>query len=181
MPAVNRLREVTGEQHRRIERRFDAVMELADPARRPSVIQRYAALYRSVHATLAVELNGLAGLEFASRARAWEAVRWPSPNSSAAPAFPEPTNRWEGLGFLYVVEGSTLGGRMILGELTKRGIADQELSFLDPYGSSSGRMWRGLLQVIEREASRGPTHLASVCRGGIRAFAHAERVLCGDA
>jgi hypothetical protein len=37
-----------------------------------------------------------------------------------------------------------------------------------------------LLAVVEREGSRGPTYLESICRGAIRGFLHAERVLCGD-
>ena len=178
--AINHLRQVTGELHRRLESRFDAVTELADPARRPLIIRRYAALHSPAHTALAPKLDGVDGLDFAARIRAWRAVRWPASDAWAMPPFPEPADRWEALGFLYVLEGSTLGGRFILRELEAKGIAGPELYFLDPYGRAGGRIWRSLLGVLEREGSRGPTYLEGICRGAMRGFLHAERVLCGD-
>jgi heme oxygenase (biliverdin-IX-beta and delta-forming) len=180
LPVINRLRNATGMLHDRIEKRFDAVAELADPALRPLVIRRYAALHGPAHAALAPELDGVDGLDFASRSRAWSAVRWPPSDAWATPPFPGPADRWEALGVLYVVEGSTLGGRFILRELDTKGIRSPELSFLDPYGRAGGRMWRALLAVLEREGSRSPTYLESMCRGAMLGFLHAERVLCGD-
>ena len=179
-PVANQLRKATGELHARLEQRFDAVTELADPSRRPAVIRRYAALHGPAHASLAPELEGVDGLDFGSRARAWSAVEWPSSDSRASPPFPSVADRWEALGVLYVLEGSTLGGRVILRELETKGIMDPELSFLDPYGRIAGHMWRALLAVLEREGSRGPACLDSLCRGAMRGFLHAECVLCGD-
>lgn len=179
MPVLMRLRRVTGELHRRLDQRFDAVADLADPARRPATIGRYAALYTSAQATLAAVLESVEGLDFLQRSRRWQSFRPPSPAGTSL-VFPEPADRCEALGSFYVVEGSTLGGRIILRELRTRGVADPELSFLDPYGSASGRMWRSLLAVLEREGSRGPTCLESMCRGATRGFLHAERVLCGE-
>lgn len=47
----------------------------------------------------------------------------------------EISNRAEALGFLYVIEGSTLGGRLILRELAAGGAEITGLSFLDPFGA----------------------------------------------
>ncbi|HEY6633535.1 MAG TPA: biliverdin-producing heme oxygenase [Rhizobiaceae bacterium] len=177
---VNHLRKATGELHSRLEKRFDAVTELADPSRRSSVMRRYAALHGPAHGALARELEGVDGLDFDSRIGAWSAVKWPTFDVRAAPPFPDAADRCEALGVLYVLEGSTLGGRFILRELEAQGIEGPEFFFLDPYGRSGGRMWRTLLAVIEREGSRGPACLEGLCRGAMRGFLHAECVLCGD-
>lgn len=178
-PVLGRLRQATGDAHRRIEDRFDAVSELSDGIRRPSVLSRYAALYQSALSALARELECVEGLDFASRRLAWRSAGMTA-FKLAAPAFPQPADRAEALGALYVVEGSTLGGRIILRQLRERGIDDPELTFLDPYGRSSGEMWRGLLAVLEREGSGAPACLDGMCRGATRGFLHAERILCGD-
>ena len=82
---------------------------------------------------------------------------------------------------MYVLEGSTLGGRMILRELSLRGVSDARLAFLDPYGSETGSFWRAFLHVLGRETGEDDIAVQAACRGGVDAFAHAERVLCGEA
>ena len=176
---VSRLRQATGDAHRRIEDRLDAVSQLSDAIRRPTVLARYAALYKSALSALARDLERVEGLNFERRLQAWH-VAGMNATAPATPAFPKPADQSEALGALYVVEGSTLGGRIILRQLRVRGIDDPELSVLDPYGGASGNMWRGLLAVLEREGSGAPDCLDSMCRGAKRGFLHAERVLCGD-
>src|SRR5690606_5780191 len=46
-PVLTCLREATGDLHRRLEARFDAVGELADPKRKPGAVARYKAFYAS--------------------------------------------------------------------------------------------------------------------------------------
>ena len=81
---------------------------------------------------------------------------------------------------LYVLEGSTLGGRFITGALAARGVTDPDLAFLDPYRDQTGVRWRGFLAVLVREV-RDNGLIAEACRGAMRAFDHAETILCGDA
>lgn len=176
-PVLRSLREATGDLHQRLEQRFDAVSELADPSKRPATIARYDAFYSSAHASLSPTLESVEGLDFPTRSRAWQSARPRLAGEQSV--FPQPADECEALGLCYVVEGSTLGGRLILRQLRARGIADPDLLFLDPYGQAGGPMWRSLLAVLEREGSRGPAHLDSMCRGAVRGFAHAERTLCG--
>ena len=79
---------------------------------------------------------------------------------------------------LYVLEGSTLGGRFILQTLIGLKVDVSELTFLDPYGADAGSLWCSFLLVLERE-TMGDNARADACRGSLAAFAHAERVLCG--
>jgi heme oxygenase len=91
-----------------------------------------------------------------------------------------PASRAEALGALYVLEGSTLGGRMILRALADRGVATAELAFLDPYGLETAGRWRDLMEILGREI-RGESDLAAASRGAVRTFAHAHHILCGTA
>lgn len=172
------LREATAAQHREIEERFDAVSELADMARRPQVIARYAAFYSSAFETLRPQLEQLSGLYFQQRLQAWKAVNMLQASADDATRFPTPSDLREALGSFYVVEGSILGGRYIQAQLKKQDVEAAELAFLNPYGTAGGTMWRSLLSAIEEHGS-GHSDIAAVCRGATRAFDHAEFVLCG--
>lgn len=173
------LRMATRGLHEALESRFDAIAELSDDLRRPLAIQRYAQFYTSAHAALHTFLTHVQDLSFAVRARSWLTLR---PFVAADPGFglTRPETCAEALGALYVVEGSTLGGRVIQRTLTSRGISDIRLNFLDPYGEDTGQMWRGLVQVIEKTGAKGPAERQAICRGAVRGFHDATRILCGD-
>lgn len=55
------------------------------------------------------------------------------------------------LGILYVLEGSTLGGRSITQMLRSNGITrlDNSLNFFTVYGENTGSMWKTFLQAAE--------------------------------
>ena len=177
--ALQCLRAATGDLHRRLEDRLQAVERLSDPDSRTELIGRYAALHLPADAALADELEPIAGLEFGSRCRTpmLRDLSGPGP----LPMFPRPFSRAEALGMLYVLEGSTLGGRMILRELSRLGVSDRRLRFLDPYGGATGERWRSFLDVLDREVGSDPVRLDDVARGGVRGFRHAHAVLCGEA
>ena len=173
--ALDRLRAATRDAHERLDRRMEAVERLADPVRREELLGRYAAFHLPADAALAPHLDDVADLDFAERSRASLLAGADEDH----PSFPRPGSRGEALGMLYVLEGSTLGGRFILRELTRRGIDDPRLAFLDPYGSETGRRWRGFLEVLERETADDPGSVDAAEAGAVKGFAHAERILCG--
>jgi heme oxygenase len=175
-PAVIQLRSATDELHRRIEEKSAIIPRLSDPARRRDVIRRYAALHIPADEALAPCLWDMAGLDFPLRSRT--SLLAPFAGKGPLPAFPRPMSRAEALGMLYVLEGSTLGGRLILRTLADRGIADPNLAFLDPYGAQTGARWRGFLSVLTRETGDDPQITAQAIRGAQTAFRHAEGLLC---
>lgn len=175
--ALGQLRDATADLHRRLESRFDAIIELADPDRRAQVIARYDSLYRHAFIALRPWLADIDGLDFAQRGRMWLTSDGVSGNAPLLTL----ANRDQALGALYVIEGSTLGGRIILRELLKRGVSDPALVFLDPYGRAAGTMWRALVAVIERETAGEPARLDALCDGAIEGFRFAEDMLCGEA
>jgi heme oxygenase (biliverdin-IX-beta and delta-forming) len=174
---LTRLRRETAALHHHLEEQLDAVNRLADPQRRAILIRRYAALHIPADGILRDHLLDVADLDIDGRRRS-EAL---APFAEGVlPRFPAPANRAEALGALYVLEGSTLGGRMILRALAARGVDAPELRFLDPYGADTGARWRAFLAVLDRDV-RTDTQMADACRGAVRTFAHAARVLCGAA
>jgi heme oxygenase len=177
-PVLARLRAATAADHQRLEDRLDAVERLADPDQRAGLIRRYAALHVPAEAALGPHLSGLDDLDFEARRRAPKLI---AHAGSFAPAFPVPASVAEALGMFYVLEGSALGGRMILRDLAGRGVRDERLSFLDPYGSATGALWRSFLAVLARETGDNQGLILQACRGAMVAFRHAERVLCDHA
>ena len=177
--ALDRLRVATQAVHERLELRLDAIDQLSDPLRRAPLLRRYAAFYMPADDALAAKLACLPELGFEAESRGALLARYAEP---PLPAFPRPASLSEALGLLYVLEGSTLGGRLILRELARRGVELADLAFLDPYGAETGARWRSFLAVLERETGFGDEHrIEEAERGAVRGFAHAEKILCGDA
>jgi heme oxygenase len=83
----------------------------------------------------------------------------------------------EALGALYVLEGSTLGGRKILQTLRRQGVSTDELHFLDPYGKAAGANWRTLLRILERETAPSQTTMNECVLGAMKAFSFAAACL----
>jgi heme oxygenase len=82
----------------------------------------------------------------------------------------------EALGCLYVLEGSTLGGKIICGCL-KKGLFLEEsrgCSFFNSYGDDVGRMWSSFLGTLTRHCER---HRAAdvVVRSACQTFASLDR------
>jgi heme oxygenase len=76
------------------------------------------------------------------------------------------------LGCLYVVEGSTLGGRVIL-----RGLGDRFMGarwFLEAYGEETQRMWQELLAALEK---RDASEEREIVEGAADTFCAFERWL----
>jgi heme oxygenase len=174
--ALLRLRAATGAAHRTLEQSLDAVRRLADPVEREALLPRYAAFHIPADAALRPYLDDVAGLDLAERSRAPLLARFAKPS---LPDFPKPDSAAEALGMLYVLEGSTLGGRIILRMLADRGVRDERLGFLDPYGRDTGARWRSFCAVLDQQTRGSEAMIEQACRGGVAAFDHARTVLCG--
>ena len=172
------IRVATKALHLDLERRLDAIAAFSDDVLRPRMIARFAAFHLPAMAALAPSLAGIPGLDFAARAHSRRFAE--SVAGLAHPPFPTPRGLADALGLLYVVEGSSLGGRMILDALRKRGTGGAELAFLDPYGNRSGEFWRSFLAILERETAHCLTAMSEASDGAVRGFLHAEKVLCGS-
>lgn len=182
--AHRRLREATQAAHAQLEARLDIHRRIANLSGRRRLARAYWRLHAEMEAAAGPWLEPVAGLEFAARRRSLLIARdleilGVEPPSDAEVTPPAASSRAEALGLLYVLEGSTLGGRVIRRQVAARGGAFAGLSFLDPYGDAAGDRWRAFLSVLAAEAGKGPA-LAAAVRGALSGFRHAEARLCEE-
>ncbi|WP_143061910.1 biliverdin-producing heme oxygenase [Faunimonas pinastri] len=160
---------------------------LANPRDRLDILLRFRSLHDGAERVLSPLLGGMEGLRYAERRKTpyLDAdIRTLGGVVAASAPYSPFTVRSEGeaLGLLYVLEGSTLGGRVIFREMTRRGVSSEGLSFFDAYGSDTGLMWRECLAVLEREAHRGGADMQDeIVQGAVSGFRQVELWLCGTA
>lgn len=82
----------------------------------------------------------------------------------------------EAVGALYVIEGATLGGRVILKQVRQQMPvdADNGAAYYTGYGDRTGEYWRDFGAIVERFASETGER-SRVVEGGVRCFAAFER------
>jgi heme oxygenase (biliverdin-IX-beta and delta-forming) len=76
---------------------------------------------------------------------------------SLSPHLPKIENAAQAMGALYVLEGSTLGGKMIAKMLRNNealSLTDDKLSFFSGYGEETGSKWKTFLHVLNQQESR---------------------------
>lgn len=181
-PVLDLIRAETAALHERLEARLDILSRLADPTLRRRVMARFWGLYAGVEDALAHWLGGVDGLDYEARRKtrvlagdlAALGVNPDDATRMAAPALSSPA---EALGFQYVLEGSTLGGKVIRRDAEARGLTLEGLSFFDVYGAQTGARWRDFRAVLERACAADP---AAAARGARRGFTLIEDWLCGE-
>lgn len=174
--AHRRLRAATQADHDRLESRVDILHRIGRPESRRNLVEAFSGLHADAEVALAPWLSELDGLDFDARRRSACLARDLAAVGGRAPA-PEPIavrGIGEALGLMYVLEGSTLGGRMIRKQVTAGGQDMAGLSFLDPYGDQVGERWRAFLSVVAAQSA----HAEAMVAGAVAGFRHAERRLC---
>lgn len=181
--AHGRLRDATRADHERLEARMDILARVARPDDRRALVEGFHALHTEAETALTHWLADLTGLEFDARRRTVQLARDLAAVGGQAPPAPTtpPTvaSLGEALGRMYVLEGSTLGGRVIRKAVEGRGEGMKGLSFLDPYGDQVGPRWRAFLAVLDSHA-RTSDDLDAMVRGASEGFRRAEHHLCGE-
>lgn len=180
VPVLTALRQATHAQHLALEAGSDIEARLRDVATRRDMVARFLDLHERVEAITAGYISEIAtfGCALPGRARLIHSdlrqlgVR-PSPPIAVSPA----ASFGEALGWLYVAEGSMLGGRVMRRAMTAKGIDQEGLGFLDPHGQDTGRQWREFLAMMELACSSGRARQVEVVTGACRAFELASRIL----
>jgi heme oxygenase (biliverdin-IX-beta and delta-forming) len=167
--------------HHALEDGLQIQERLSEVATRGPLIAGYSALHRETEAALRPHLWDMPDLAFSSRVRSRQIpskieLLW-NGKLLVNPVLPAIGTKAEALGALYVVEGSTLGGRKILQALRSQGLPTDGLHFLDPYGKDAGAKWRLFLRVLERETALSETTMNECVLGAIKAFALAATCL----
>ena len=182
-PVLLALREATAAAHDKLEIEARIEARLADVRTRPATV---AAFYR-FHAGLepvshiqVARLNAAVGGDFGPRSRADGIVRdlaalglTPPPAASAE----GPGTAGQALGWVYVAEGSMLGGRIIRRRLAADGRGLDGLDFLDPYGEETGARWRAFMTLMDAACAAGRADIDQIVKGGVDGFAFARHTL----
>lgn len=79
------------------------------------------------------------------------------------------------MGYMYVMEGSTLGGRILLKHIKEKLGFDEHngARFFSGYGDVTGRYWKTFLDIFSRYAIKG-NHAQEVIEGAKAAFSSIE-------
>jgi len=89
---------------------------------------------------------------------------------------PALSNFGEALGSLYVIEGSKLGGRFILNDLSARlgPRIEGATSFFEGHGAQMGRVWNSFIGSLDKFFYREPNQFSTVCSGALATFTALE-------
>lgn len=181
---LSRLRAETRTAHEALETDLDIFRHLGSEEGRRRLARRFHGLHAGAEAALGPWLSPVPGLDYDTRRRGPALDRDLAHFRETAPApcpVTPPASRAEALGFLYVLEGSTLGGQTIRKQLHKQGQSLAGVSFLDPYGAETGPRWKSFLAILDRECpANDPDAGQAAARGGIRGFAAARDWLCAE-
>lgn len=96
-----------------------------------------------------------------------EALGEPRPDDIAVRPLP---TLGEAIGWVYVAEGSMLGGRVMQRGMIRDGISLNGLDFLDPHGDETGSRWRAFMSAMDSAWASGRATQADIVKGGRDAF-----------
>lgn len=178
---ADRLRVATAAEHRQVE----AALGLPDAIQGIGDYRDWLGRFRALHVPLGRRLRTFPdwpsfGLDLEARcpvARLDRDLRRLGTDPAGlgeAPARALPTlDRFaQALGALYVIEGSTLGGRVILRDLERRlgpGIAGAT-AFFGGHGPATGALWQALRGALDRFAVQRPEEVVAGAARTFRAF-----------
>ncbi len=182
MPIAQRLKTETRPQHEALEAHPRLARLLADDYavdEYGALLASFAALYAPLEAALAgdarlVEAFGyserwkmplLTG-DLAALDRPFDALP-----AGALPPLPTFSHR---VGALYVLEGATLGGRVILKHLQRSLGAAAPLAFYTGYGEATGPRWKEYLERLSALEMAGALDADAVVEGAARLFSALE-------
>ncbi|WP_460568225.1 biliverdin-producing heme oxygenase [Flaviaesturariibacter terrae] len=146
--------------HETLEARLQPQLEsIGDAESYARLLRSFYAFYASLESRIAAALPAEALPDIASRRKAdWllddlAALGHPSTDDMPMPAATAIDSAAAAWGALYVLEGSTLGGRIICRMLSAQ-LPGAPLRFFSGYGAHTGPSWIAFLAALEQAAPR---------------------------
>ena len=176
---LNALRRATAAQHASLHR-DPLLAPLASGQADAAGVVRALGVFASVYAVQEPRARrGLAALPAAAVDElaafpqapvcAWLQADGIRPSGPAVPPLPLDTLEWQ-VGYAYVRQGSTLGGRVMHRALQQAGVGQH---FLGGYGAQTGAQWRRFLDALAGAAPRLDSE--AVCAAAVATFASFEQ------
>jgi heme oxygenase len=179
---LTHLRTVTGPAHARLEASLNLLDDDLDLDRYRATLLRFHGFWRVWQPRMAALFGEPAFLAPRRRLHLLRADLAALGLSAAAvaqspscPPVPLADPR-EALGSLYVLEGSTLGGRLVQRHVQARlgALGGAGCSYFNGYGDRTGAMWREFQARLDREPAH---HQPAITRGATATFDHLTRWL----
>lgn len=170
----------TADIHTKIETEADVERRLRDPGERPGMTARFHALHATVEAAIAPWREAFAADGYTPDTRSpliregLESLGATPEAGLPAPALP---TYGEAIGWVYVAEGSMLGGRVMRKAMVRDSIPLTGLEFLDPWGDETGSRWRAFMHAMESACASGRAMQTDIVKGGEDAFDLAFSIL----
>lgn len=168
------LKSGTAESHRRIERLMPFFDDQLSPGRYRATLYSFLGFFAPMERRLAAIAGWeTTGLDPVKRRRSHllradlQALGMPESEIAATPEscyLPTISNCADGLGCLYVLEGSTLGGQLIAQEVQRKfGIAPVSgVSFFSSHGVGVGAMWREFGRIVRAHVNTAAKRTAAL-------------------
>jgi heme oxygenase len=181
------LRQATAETHQAVER-LPLMARLTSPTVTRvdyldylhALADVYAALEGSLLDALDEEIRNDLGVRPKLPAILEDLVEQGQPHVPRASAQIAPTGAGAALGGLYVLEGATLGGRVIAKHLRRcLGPALGSAGFLDFHGEHSSAAWKRFASILDSLPAHGRMDPAEVVSGACMTFSVVHRMLEG--
>ncbi|MGE9313627.1 biliverdin-producing heme oxygenase [Niabella sp. CJ426] len=153
----NHIKEATKAPHQQLEvvvvKKLKSIRSQADYA---DLLKHFYAYFSKVEQAVAPYINETVLPDYAERRnssyiKADIEALGESVETLPHAVAPGIVNTISALGALYVLEGSIMGGRIIVQMLEKAGIT-QGVSFFSGYGEATGQMWQRFTEVLNRYA-----------------------------
>ncbi|MEM1095886.1 MAG: biliverdin-producing heme oxygenase [Bacteroidota bacterium] len=179
VPLMARLKTETRAAHEAAEFAFNLEAVLQRPAAYARILQRFHALHSQVEPLLSVWDWASLGLDFDARRKlpalnADLAFLGVAPLTDRQPAAPFAlATHAEAVGALYVIEGSTLGGRIIAKQVRKAlGFTQtQGARYFSGYGAETGAYWKRFSHAVNAFGNREQQNWLPIINGAVMTFA----------
>lgn len=178
---VDHLKRATRDDHEAIEKQVDLSRCATEPQYYVQVLQRFLGFVAPMEGALQ-EVAGIAAIvpDLSSRMRTGllqqdlltlghdgEDIA----NLRRCRVLPEVCSVAQALGYLYVMEGSTLGGQIIARRIQEAGVVSPlACAFFRSHGAQVGPMWKRFSAALETYAERHPIDADTICTAARRTF-----------
>ena len=177
-PWSHRLRAATAELHHQAENLLNIPSLIVDRSSYAATLQRFHGIYAPLERSLSHQRGwDEFGIDLTDRSHVARIARdltalGSDPCPGEAPDTFGITSFSHALGSLYVMEGSTLGGRIILRHLETQAIdiPASAMSFFAGHGAETGSMWRSFLATLDAFGELNPASCRAVQEGAQRTF-----------
>lgn len=155
----DRLRESTAQVHQQLERSLIPTIKQIDTATYVRLLQMFYSFHAAVEPQLDKYLNDTLIPGYSNRRKAASLLEdlnylGASASSKECEYFPIITNVPQAFGVMYVLEGSTLGGK-IISQIISRQLGFQDtkgLSYYSGYGDDTDAMWLSFKDALNNSA-----------------------------